>query len=262
MGLQKRDKITYLKITEGKIRAKAEKGEPGVEERYVERNEKYVYEHVFSTCSGYLRDIRTQVHEEYGTSYNLIMVDPAGEGKDEEKFSLNMGEQSRYFQSLAQHLPEIDFAKPLEVKPFKFKKDSRESIGIAFSQEGEKVPNHYKDWDPDEETSTPKNGLEKFNFKKAKGDKEEMKILQIKLLKFWKDEVKREIRRLADFVEKNGLPKVEVPESGEVSPPDGEEAAPAADKPGKRDAAPKKEPQKKDKKKAGQRAQRGGDTPY
>lgn len=199
MGLQKKDRITYLKATEGKLRRKTEATDPEAEERFVEKTGKTVHERVYTTCEGYLRDIRVQTHEEYGTSYNLILLDPA----TGEKFSINVGESSRYFQSFVEHLPNIDFSKPLEVRPYSFKTEAGRAIGMSFKQEGEKVENYYKDYDAEKNKSTAKNGLEKFNFKGAKGDKDELKILRLKLIKFLKAELKKQVQRLLEYIEQN-----------------------------------------------------------
>lgn len=218
MGLTKKEKITYLKIADGRLRLKTNKDDPQAEERYVEINDKFLYERVFTTCEGFVRGIMVQEHEEYGVSYSLVLYDPA----TKEKFSLQMGEASRYFASLVMHLPSVDFGKPLEVRPYSFKQDGRSSIGLMFKQNGEKVPNHYKDYDKASNTSTPKNGLEAFDFRAVKDDKEERKILQIQLLKFFKKELKPQVERLLEYVEQNPLPTTE---DGEVAGPSTKEEA-------------------------------------
>lgn len=199
MGLTKRDKVTYLKCTEGKLRMKTTKEDPEAEARYVEMNGTTLYEKVFTTCEGYVRDIKVQTHEEYGTSYNLMLFDP-NEG---EMFSINIGEASRYFASFVECLPNIDFSVPLEVRPYMFKQDGKQNIGISFKQRGEKVANAYKDFDEDKKKSVFKGGLEKFNFNKVKGDKEETKILQMKLLKWLRAEMQKELIRLKEHLTEN-----------------------------------------------------------
>ena len=227
MGLTKKEKITYLKIADGKLRLKTTKEDPQAEERYVEINDKFLYERVFTTCEGFIRGIIMQEHEEYGVSYSLVLYDPA----TKEKFSLQMGELSRYFASLVMHLPNVDLAKPIEVKPYSFKVDGRSSIGISFKQDGEKIPNYYKDYDAESNKTTPKNGMEDFDFAKVKNDKDERKILQIKLLKFFKIELKKQVERLLEYVEQNPLPTVENAVAGVSTKEDGEKPTPEDDAP-------------------------------
>lgn len=245
MGLTKRDKITYLKIADGKLRMKTHKEDPEAEERFVEKTEKTVYERVYTKVEGYLRDVKMQTHPEYGTSYNFILVDTDGE-----KYSVNMNEDSRYFQSFVEHMPNIDFSQAIELKPFSFTNDGGQTnIGVAIRQNGQKIENYYKDYDEDAKKSVPKNGLEQFNFKKVKGDKDEQKILRIKFMKFLKAEFKRELLRLKEYLEENKISVDSVPEEKDTeeksSTPaveeEEQEERPAA--PAKKDA--KKAPPKK-----------------
>lgn len=196
MGLEKHDKLTYLRISDGKIRMKTTKEDPEAEERHDDINNKFLYERVYSSCEGYIRDIQQQVHDEYGTSYNIIIFDP-GQG---ERYSINIAEASRYFQSFVMCLPNIDFAQPIKIKPYSFKKDGRQNIGISFEQNGQKITNFYKKYNPKTEESTPINGLEDFDFSTCE-DKHDTKIMQTKLLKFLVSELKREVKRLLAFVE-------------------------------------------------------------
>lgn len=221
MGLQKKEKITYLKISDGKIRMKTTKEDPAAEERYIELNNTFVYERVFTSCSGLIRDIKTQEHEEYGTSYSLILLDT----ETNEKFSLQMSEASRYFASLVMHLPNIDFSKPVEVRPYSFKADGRSSIGLTFKQQDKKVANFYKDYNEKTNKTTPKNGLEKFDFAEVKNDKEERKILQIKLVKFLKAELKKSVIKLLEYVEAHPITvdpdaEPETPAAREIAKPE------------------------------------------
>jgi len=215
MGLQKRDKITYLRISDGKIRAKSVKEDPDAEERYVDIKKDFVYEKVYSSCEGYLIDITVQTHEEYGVTYNLILFDPS----DGMKYSLAIAETSRYFGSLAQHLPNLDFSKPVIIKPYAFTNEGRKNIGIAFHQDGEKVENFYRKYDEKTETSKSINGLEKFNFTKVKKSKEDTKIMQMQLLKFLKAEMKDQLIRLKKHVEENKLPIADATDQEEETPP-------------------------------------------
>lgn len=254
MGLQKRDRMTYLKITDGKIRAKVDKGHPQAEERYVEINDKFVYELVYTECEGMLREIKQQTHEEYGISYNLILVD----SKTGEKFSLQVSESSRYFSSFVQFLPSIDFSKPITVKPYSFKKDGRLNIGMVVLQDGEKVENHYKEFNEKTSKTKYKNGLEDFDFSEVKDDNDEKKILRIKLLKFLKSELKEQNQRLMAFVEKHPLKIKEVVKSEKPAQGGGDEDAEAEDHSKKASKEESKKSSKKEDKKR-QKGKKGSD---
>jgi hypothetical protein len=199
MGLAKKEKVSYLKITDGKIRQRTTQDDPQAEERHDDINNKFLYERVYSSCTGYIKRISVQTHEDFGEQFILSLYDP----DTEETFALSMGGGSRYFQSLCMHLPNIDFAKPVTVKPYSFKSDKSNNTGITFYQGGVKVQNYYKSWDEDTKTSTAMNGMEKFDFSKVKGDKDDMRILQIKVAKFLKAELKKQVIRLEEFCEAN-----------------------------------------------------------
>lgn len=211
MGLIKKDRITYLRISDGKIRAKSVKEDPDAEERFVEIKGIHVYEKVYKSCEGYLIDITVQTHEEYGVTYNLVLFDPF----DGMKYSLAIAESSRYFGSLVQHIPNIDFAQKLTVKPYAFTVDGRRNLGISFLQNGVKVENYYREYNEDTETSKSKNGLEKFNFAKVKKSKEDTKIMQMQLLKFLKAELKPYLIKLKKYMEDNQLPITETTDEEE-----------------------------------------------
>jgi hypothetical protein len=203
MGLNKNEKLLFLKISDGKIRLKTDKDDPQAEERFDSINNRYMYERVYSSCEGYLRGLNVFTHKEYGTAYSLFLFDPT----DGSKYSLSIGEETRYFQSMVMLLPNVDLSKPLVVKPFAFKNDSSTNIGLSFEQDGKKIANYYKDWDEKTKTSTAKNGLEDFDFSEVKGDKEETKILQMQLRKFLKKELKVQLARILEFIEKTPEPE-------------------------------------------------------
>lgn len=200
MGLHSRASKLFLRISDGKIRQKSDKEDKLAEERYTEIDKQFHYERVYSDCEGYIRNIAVSTHEEFGTTYNLELLDLS----DGQTFSIGISETSRYFQSLACHLPNIDFSKRVVVAPYSFKNNGRAIIGISFKQDGVKVSNYYrKVVDPN---STPPltescNGLERFDF--TSDDKDERKIEALKQMKFLKKEIKTQIIRLQEFVEAN-----------------------------------------------------------
>ena len=202
MGLAKNEAMIYLKIAAGKLRKKSNDKDPEAEERLDEINNKTLYERVYSSCTGYLLELREQHHDEYGTQYSMILFDPS----DGTKYSLQMSDQSRYFPAMVQRLPFINFALPLTVKPFQFQQDNRTNIGLSFQQDGNKIANYYKKWNDKSKVSTPIHGLENFDFGEAKGDKDELKILRIRLIKFMKKEFAVHNKTLVKYWEENPIP--------------------------------------------------------
>lgn len=202
MGLNKNESLIYLKIADGKIRMKTNDKDPEAVQRKDEINNKIMYERVYSSCAGFLMEVREQIHEEYGTVYSLILLDPT----DGAKYSLQFSDQSRYFPAFVQRFPLIDFSKPIVVKPFSFKQGDSNAIGLSIKQDGNPIANYYKEWDEETETSTPMNGLEKFDFSEAAGDKDEMKILRIKFIKFMKQEFHKWNKNLIEYWKKNPIP--------------------------------------------------------
>lgn len=216
MGLKKNESIVYLRVSDGKIRLKTNEKDPEAVQRQDEINNKILFERVYSSCSGYLLEVREQTHDEYGTSYSIIIFDPS----DNTTYSLQFSDQTRYFPAFVQRLPNIDFSIPVTIKPYSFTKDGRNNIGLSIEQSGQKVANYYKKWDAKEEVSYPINGLEAFDFQDAAGDKDELKILRIKLIKFMKKELKTHNEKLVKFWEKNPKPVKSELESGLNEPAD------------------------------------------
>ena len=204
MGLDKKERVQYYKITEGKIRQKTTEKDPEAEERYSDITNRYIYERVYNSCTGFIRKINLQTHEEFGNSISVVLYDP----KMQESYSLTITETSRYYSSFVQILPNVDFSKTVTIKPYAFKMDNRQSIGVTILQDGKKLLNYYKDWDEKKETYIQKNGLEKFNFDKVKGDKDELKILMLRVLKFLKAEFKKQLIRLEEFIELHPLSEI------------------------------------------------------
>lgn len=204
MALQGSSKegIIYLSIAEGKLRQKVNEETEGAIKRSGEINgEKWVkYEKAYNKVSGFLSKIEYQEHDQFGNSINIIIEDEV-DGKPE-IYQIQVSEDSRYFQTFAQVLPNIDFGGMIELKPYSFKEQGSEYtiMGITIYQDGEKVDNFYKVWDSKKEKSTYMNGLEKYDFSKCK-TKKDKKILKIQLTAFLVEEVLKQAAKLKEFIE-------------------------------------------------------------
>ena len=260
MGLTKSERIEYLRIADGKIRKRTTEDDKDAVKRHDSINDKDLYELVYKSCEGYLREIRVQTHEEYGTSYSMILYDP----ETGTKYSLQMGEETRYFQSLVMLMPNLDLSKPMEVRPYSWVADGRRNIGLSIRQDGKKVENYYKDFDEDSKRSRSRHGLEKFNFSKVKNDKEERKILQMKLLKWLKSELKPQLIRLQEHVEANPLPEPPQREESGLKPDEDSQSSTAQRRARARKEARQEEEQQQDDSSTprGKKGKKERDLPY
>lgn len=203
MGLENRASgMIYLKIADGKLRTKAKANEDKAEFRRVEVQGKVyeMWEHVFTEVTGMIDNIEIKPHETYGDSALITIRD------GDEVYGLTLPEKSGNFRSLCYLLPNIDFSSEVTIKPYAMQVEGKDykNTGITIYQNGEKVLNYYKDWDEETKTSTLKNGLEEFDFQAVKGNKSKTKILQIQVLEFLTESLKKQIDRFdkekAEFI--------------------------------------------------------------
>ena len=198
--LEQSEKCLYLRVAEGKLRIKCNETTPGAVSRtYKDKDntEKTIWELVYTAVSGKIVNIIQRDHPEYGTSFNLVLKD------GEDKYSIQMGDKSNYFSTFVMALPNIDLSKPVKIKPYSIKNDNGyDNQGFVIYQDEKKIENYYKNYDETTKRSTPKNGLEQFDFtsvkknKKGQYDKDEMAIMRIKVTKFLKEELEKQLPRL------------------------------------------------------------------
>jgi len=199
MGLGTNEDITYLNVSDGKLRQRVDANTEGAKNRSGSVNGKdySVWELVYPSVDGYIKSIAYREHDTYGNSWNVKLQDSNGE-----IFMVSLKEKSNYFQRFAELLPNIDFSKPVVLKPYSIPIKGKEykNQGLTVEQGGSKLASYYKTWDSKTEKTTLKNGMEDFNFAKADG-KDERDILKIKLIKFLRAETDKQIERLVDYLD-------------------------------------------------------------
>ena len=193
--------ILYLKITDGRLRRKSNSDDPEAEKRVVKMDgvKHVMYENNFSKIEGFITDLRLKEHPDFGDSVEVVVEDNEG---TKEVYVAQMGENSRYFQSFLQLLPNVDFSLPIIIKPYSYKEegDKYANQGVSLLQNDEKLSNYYKKWNEKKKKSKLLNGMEKFDFSKA-DSKDEKKILRIKLVSFLKKELTKQQKRLQEFLD-------------------------------------------------------------
>lgn len=186
------EKRTFLRISEGKIRLRVDKNTEGAVVRSGSVNGKTyeVYELVYKSVSGYITGININEHPEYGNSIVVTLKD------GDDTYALAMGENSKYAQTFIQHLPSVDFTKPVTIRPYQIAQNNGyNNIGVTLWQNNKRVPNYYKEYNPKTGKNKLKNGMQKFDFSSIE-DKDERKIMTIKMIKWLRAELLKQIERL------------------------------------------------------------------
>jgi hypothetical protein len=99
-----------------------------------------VHELHFQTITGQLVDIKKDIHETYGASWEFI-IDTTVEGQDPEQIILKMGYDNGHAKSFIKKLPNIDTNKDLLLKAFdNFTPQGTDKVlnGFSIRHDGEK----------------------------------------------------------------------------------------------------------------------------
>lgn len=201
MGLNKRTKKTYLSVSNGRLRRKAEEGEEGATKRTVKRDdgsELVISEMVFDSLSGSLADAKI-VKGTYGEQLMLLI-------SDVEEFSIYLSMNSPYASDFIRKFNNIDLSKEVELVPYSFEVDGFTNNGITIYQlvDGDriKLSNYFINVEAD------KSGKKKVTYlhgypKRPEGelDESDAKIYKIQRTKFLKEFFNNEI--LPKFSEDN-----------------------------------------------------------
>ena len=131
MGLTKNNTTgTFLNVSDGKIVRVHKEAVKDVTVLRVTKTGKTVHEEKFSTLTGFIRSMK--LHEnEFGVQWHVAVED----GSD--KFTLTIGENSRYATSLLKTLPNIDLEKKVRIMPWSMvdKNDATKKVtGITCYQ--------------------------------------------------------------------------------------------------------------------------------
>lgn len=175
---QNRENKIYISIVGGNLHQKVPEGTPGAVERK-NKNDVMVHEIVYTNgYTGYLKSLLIKDDPTYGKQLEVVLFD------DRDTVQIAIPVDSKYFDTFASTVGNVDFAKPFTFKPYSFEpKDGKplpdgkipKRIGVSITQESEKVKYYHTPEDPKGKPFTNYN--EHF-------DKDEHKIFKIKERKF------------------------------------------------------------------------------
>ena len=154
MGLStsERGNKTYLSILQGKFALKVTPGTEGAVTR-VNKTGETVYERLYDHLDGQIVDFNIN-DGNYGKELRLIIES----GLD--KFNLSIPVESKYFDSFALRLGNINLNKEVKISPYAFSvfEDGKEKkkVGMNFYQNGQKIEYFYTKDDPKDKPMPPK----------------------------------------------------------------------------------------------------------
>lgn len=122
MGLNQgtRTNRIYLNIIQGNICRRVDADTPEAEKRYSEKLQKDVYELVYPSLTGFIRNMKI-ASTEFGDVLEIEVQDV------DEKFVLNIQCESRYFNSFCNKIKNINFSQELMLAPYDF--ESKNEVG-------------------------------------------------------------------------------------------------------------------------------------
>ncbi len=174
---------TYLNVSYGKLRQRAKEGQEKAKSRTLEDGT-VIWEKVYNFLEGIIDKIFMKTHEEYGNSWLILMSD------GEEKFSIQVSENSRYGDDLLKKIPNLNYGRGYKITPYDFEADGKRKCGISIKtlQSDLSVISYYHTFgkNPDGSASvTATNGFLEYdgNWK----DKDEVKIYFMRVRKFLRE---------------------------------------------------------------------------
>lgn len=184
----------YITIVGGKLRQTVSKDTQGAQLREYETSDGKKgtkYELVFNGWSGRITGIEFR-DGDYGKVVNVHFNDCI----------VQISKNSKYFSSLLEKLPNINFNHDIVISPYDFEDDgAKRRIGVSIQQNGEKIPGFFFDGKKSINGIPDGKGV---NWK----DEDERKMFFIQRDKF-----------LIDFTEQNVIPKINGQSSEEVEIP-------------------------------------------
>lgn len=183
----------YITIVQGKFRQNVPEGTEGSQIRHYETKDGKKgskHELVFNGWNGLVTKIEFY-DGEYGEVVNIHFED----------IIVQVNKESRYFASLLEKLPNVNFGQIVVLTPYDFEDDEgARRVGVSVQQNGEKLQSHF--FDGKKVINGAPDGKD-VNWK----DKVEVKIFFMQRDKF-----------LINFIEENVIPKI-----GQVKPISDEE---------------------------------------
>lgn len=183
MGLTEPTNNIYLKVSLGRIRRTTTKDDPKAEVRTNANNEE-VYERIFKDCSGVLRQVVFNHHDEYGNSWNLHLEDNG------QIFVLQFTEKSRYGTDMLKKLPNMKLGVEYKITPFDYVKNNKPRAGVFILAVKDKMKigdyyHQYTDLGNDQWEIKPLNDFPEY--KGDPKDEDEWRIYYMRVTKFLRE---------------------------------------------------------------------------
>lgn len=118
----------FFSLFNGEIKTYVDKETPGAKERINKQGTK-VYEKFYRSISGIITGITKKVHDEYGKSWVIDLVD------GEDKYSLQIPYSSRQADGLLRRLPNVKIEKNVQISCGNYD----ERAYLTLKQDGDKV---------------------------------------------------------------------------------------------------------------------------
>lgn len=159
----------------------------------------------YNKLSGMLKGIELR-DTKFGDQLSLTIDD------GEERVILSIasckqdGTPQQGFSSIVEFLPAIDPTQEIALRAWSSKNGEYTNSGISVGQNGNKLNKHFSIYDAETNKTTRKNGIEKFDYSKLKGDKNKKARLKLgrEHYEFLEEFTQEQIKRI----------KTEMPVSG------------------------------------------------
>lgn len=136
MGLGNSSHSVFIGIVDGKISRRHQAPIEGVTKTRQTATGKTIHEEFFDHVSGFITDISTKDHKDFGSFLVVSIVD------GESKFSLEFSLDSGYATAFLKTLPNMDFSKRTTIIPKMSMEGDKKKVTVFINQ-GEKALKHY-----------------------------------------------------------------------------------------------------------------------
>jgi hypothetical protein len=178
MGLNKPSNRNYINVSYGALRKKCEETHPDAVKRE-KKDGSFVFEQVWRSVDGILKDVIFKPDNEYGNKWNVILYDGT------EEFGIQIQEDSRYGADFLRKLPNLKRGENYTITPYDFEHNGEHRIGISIvDQSGNKVQSYYQKFTGDGKETKVENINGFPNYDGDWKDKDEVQIYFKRITKF------------------------------------------------------------------------------
>jgi hypothetical protein len=188
MGLNEGSNRIYVNFSYGMVRKKCDPSHPKAVPREL-KDRTVIHEQVWRSLTGILEDVLFKTHDEYGNSWNINLKD------DNEEFSAQVQENSRYGADFLRKLPNLRHGQIYTFLPYDFEHNGKRNVGLSITdQEGNKIPSYYQEFSEDK--NVPPKNLHGFpTYDGDWSDKDETKIYFTRVTKFLRLEAQKYLEK-------------------------------------------------------------------